>query len=86
MSALLREDDVDKLIDEIEKRPPLYLKSLKEYADINLKKKLWDEVYSAVIENWNSLSPQEKNTQGKLNVIIYKHLNPTSAYYIKSCM
>ena len=31
-------DDTEKLIDEIEKRPLLYLRSLKEYADSNLKK------------------------------------------------
>lgn len=63
--VLLNEDSIDKLIDEIEKRPPLYLKSLKEYADANLKKKLWEEVCVTMVDNWHDLSPEEKKTHGK---------------------
>ena len=36
-------EDVEKLIWEVERRPPLY-KIMQEYIDINLKEKLWYEV------------------------------------------
>jgi hypothetical protein len=54
----------DKLIEEVEKRPALYLKSTKEYSDTKHKKKLWEEVCTALIENWNDLAPEEKKTEG----------------------
>jgi hypothetical protein len=57
------------LIEEVEKRPALYLKSLKEYSDINHKKKLWEEVCTDLIENWNGLAPEER--EKKLKTIIY---------------
>jgi len=37
-------DDIEKLIWEVERRPPWYNKKLKEYSDKNLKDKLWYEV------------------------------------------
>jgi hypothetical protein len=52
----------------MEKRPALYLKSMKEYSDTNHKKKLWEEVCTALIGNWNGLAPEEKK---KLKAIIY---------------
>jgi hypothetical protein len=55
------EQSIERLIrEEVEKRPALYLKSLKEYSDINHKKKLWEEVCTALIGNWNGLAPEEK--------------------------
>jgi hypothetical protein len=33
-------EDVEKLILEVERKPPLYKKKLKEYSDRNLKDKL----------------------------------------------
>lgn len=62
---VLRDEEIDKLIDEVEKRPPLYLKSLKEYSDSNLKKKLWEEVFTIVAQNWTGLPPEEKQSLGK---------------------
>jgi hypothetical protein len=38
--SLLSDQGIEKLIDETEKRPALYNKTLKEYLDNNLKKKL----------------------------------------------
>jgi hypothetical protein len=38
------DQSIEKLIEEVEKRPALYLKSLKEYSDTNHKQKLWEEV------------------------------------------
>jgi hypothetical protein len=58
---------IEKLTEEVEKRPALYLKSLKEYPDTN-HKKLWEEVCTAMIENWNGLAPEEEK---KIKVIIY---------------
>ncbi|KAJ8939003.1 hypothetical protein NQ314_011253, partial [Rhamnusium bicolor] len=58
--SLLIDDSVETLIEEIEKRPALYLKSLKEYSDVNLKKKLWEEVCVVVVSHWNELGPEEK--------------------------
>jgi len=64
---MLVETSIENLIEEIEKRPALYKKQLKEYSDINLKKKLWEEVCEVVIPDWNELSAQEKTKQGKSN-------------------
>jgi hypothetical protein len=60
------DQSTEKLIEEVEKRPALYLKSLKEYSDTNHKKKnLWEERgCTALIENWNGLAPEEKKTEG----------------------
>ncbi|CAI6356973.1 unnamed protein product [Macrosiphum euphorbiae] len=49
MVSMLVETSIENLIEEIEKRPALYKKQLKEYSDINLKKKLWEEVCEVVI-------------------------------------
>ncbi|KAJ8935144.1 hypothetical protein NQ314_012962 [Rhamnusium bicolor] len=59
-------DSVETLIEEIEKRPALYLKSLKEYSDVNLKKKLWEEVCVVVVSHWNELGPEEKLKKRKV--------------------
>lgn len=64
-SSLLIETYVENLIQEIEKRPALYKKNLKEYSDVNKKKKLWEEVCEAVVPNWNELSAEDKTKQGK---------------------
>jgi len=37
-------ENVEKLILEVEWRPPLYKKQSKEYSDKHLKDKLWSEV------------------------------------------
>ncbi|KAL4100820.1 hypothetical protein QTP88_020849 [Uroleucon formosanum] len=61
------ETSIENLIEVIEKRPALYKKQLKEYSDINLKKKLWEKVCEVVIPDWNELGAQEKTKQGKSN-------------------
>lgn len=57
--------DNEFLIKEIEKRPALYNKQLKEYSDRNLKEKLWAEVSALVIPKWNELAAKDKKTEGK---------------------
>jgi hypothetical protein len=59
-SCNMWDQSTEKLIEAVEKRPALYLKSVKDYSDTNHKKKLWVEVCTALIENWNGLSPEEK--------------------------
>jgi hypothetical protein len=63
------DQSTEKLIEEVEKRPALYLKSFKEYSDTNHKKQLWERECTALIENWNVLPPEEKKSEG--NCLIY---------------
>jgi hypothetical protein len=62
---LLNDEQTDKLIDEIETRPALYNKNLKESSDINLKWRLWLEVCEAVFKDWNNKMGQQKSEAGK---------------------
>ncbi|KAL4703631.1 hypothetical protein ACJJTC_007658 [Scirpophaga incertulas] len=63
--SLISESSIVTLIEQVEKRPALYKKNLKEYSDVNVKKKLWEEVCEAVVPDWNELSAQEKTNQGR---------------------
>jgi hypothetical protein len=62
------DQSTEKLMEEMEKGPALYLKSMKEYSDTNHKTKFWEEVCTALIENWNGLDPEERK---KMKAIIY---------------
>lgn len=59
-------EDKEKLIEEVEKRPAIYDKNLKDYGNINIKKKLWDEVCAAVLPNWNEMDRANRTKTGKL--------------------
>lgn len=52
--------DTDRIIVEVEKRPALYDKALKDYSDRNIKEKLWTEVCANVVPKWHELSSAEK--------------------------
>ena len=65
MSVIKELFDCETLIAEVEKRPPLYDFQLKEYSDKNIKEKLWSEVCEAVVSDWNTLSPEDRNEKGK---------------------
>lgn len=52
--------DTETIISEVEKRPALYNKHLKEYSDRNVKEKLWGEVCRRIIHN--VLSPADSIT------------------------
>jgi len=54
-------EDIEKLIWEVERRPPWYNKKFKEYSDRNLKDKLWYEVCESVVTNWSELPAEEKS-------------------------
>ncbi|CAG9771618.1 unnamed protein product [Ceutorhynchus assimilis] len=52
--------DSEQLITEVEKRPSLYDKNIKEYNDKNVREKLWREVCEAIIMNWKEVNPECK--------------------------
>jgi len=53
--------DTEKLIIEIEKRPPLYDKNLPEFSIKAVRDRSWDEVYETMFENWDNLGQEDKN-------------------------
>jgi hypothetical protein len=59
-------EDIEKLILEVERRPPLYNKKLKEHSDRNLKDKLWYEVCKSVVTKWSELPAEQKSEKGVL--------------------
>jgi hypothetical protein len=59
-------EDKENLILEVERKPPLYNKKLKEYSDRNLKDKLCYEIYESVVTNWSELPVEQKSEKGKL--------------------
>ncbi|XP_021186175.3 uncharacterized protein LOC110373272 [Helicoverpa armigera] len=63
--SILDDSFTAKLIDEIEKRPPLYNNNLRAYADVYLKKILWEEICEEVIPQWNQLSSETKTKTGR---------------------
>lgn len=68
-----RDEDINNeiLIQEIEMRPALYNKSLKEYSDINIKGRLWEEVCVKVfINSWGNLSPEQKTEAGMYSLLL----------------
>lgn len=62
------EFDTELFITEIEKRPQLYNKTLKEYSDRNLKEKLWSELCVMFIPDFSTLEDKEKKEKGNNNV------------------
>ena len=57
---------IEKLICEVERRPSLCNKKLKEYSDRNLKDKLWCEVCKSVVTKWSELLAEQKSEKGML--------------------
>lgn len=57
--------DSERLIVEVEKRPTLYDKGIKEYNDKAVREKLWKEVCESIIPNWNELNTHSKDRTGK---------------------
>ncbi|XP_072943059.1 uncharacterized protein [Epargyreus clarus] len=67
MKALVLDDDqVELLIEEVERRPILYDKHIKGYSDNAIKKKEWDEICVALLgdETWASMDTDEKKEAG----------------------
>ncbi|KAJ8940994.1 hypothetical protein NQ314_010522 [Rhamnusium bicolor] len=62
--ALIIENLIEQFIEEIKKRPALYKQSLKEVSDVDVKKKLWEEVCGAVVSKWSQLNSEDKRNQG----------------------
>ncbi|KAK7867109.1 hypothetical protein R5R35_005833 [Gryllus longicercus] len=75
--ALVRDEDIDSelVINEVEKRPALFNKTLKDYSDANLKSKLWEEVCLNVLSTiWGQLSTEKKKQAGTLVQRRWKNL------------
>lgn len=72
MSSALQEEDIDNelLIEEVEKRPALYAKNLKQYSDIILKRRLWDEIVLHLFPT-RSLSQEQKENAGNCISVYY---------------
>ncbi|CAG4946573.1 unnamed protein product [Parnassius apollo] len=66
---VIRDDDIDNdvLIEEVEKRPALYDKKLKEYSDINFKIKAWEEI-SRIIFSILGVTCRNKKKQKLVNL------------------
>jgi len=56
--------DVEKLICEVEKRPPLYNITLKDYSNRELKAKCWTEICAEMYPDWNLMANEVKNEKG----------------------
>jgi hypothetical protein len=63
-------ENVEKLILEVERRPPLNKKQSKEYSDKHLKDKLWSEVCEAVVMNWSELPAEQKSEKVMLTFFV----------------
>ena len=64
-------EDIEKLIWEVERRPHLYNKKLKEYSDRNLKDKLWYELYESVVMNCSELPAEQKSEKIYINFLVH---------------
>lgn len=56
--------DIEVFIEAVKLRPALYDTKIKEYADKNLKKKLWCELCREFVEKWDELGDKEKTEKG----------------------
>jgi hypothetical protein len=59
------DENIETLIKAVEKWPAINNKTLKEYANINIKKQLWEEVCTAVIPNLSGLDGENRTRPGK---------------------
>jgi hypothetical protein len=56
--------DVEKFICEIEKIPPLYNTTLKDYSNRQLKARCWTEICEEMYPEWDEMADQVKNEKG----------------------
>ncbi|XP_030023470.1 uncharacterized protein LOC115442554 [Manduca sexta] len=49
-------EDIDRFIELVEARPALYNKNVKEYADLSVKKKLWEEICKEIYSFWEDMN------------------------------
>lgn len=57
--------DTEVFINEIQTRPPLWNTKSKDYSNRDIKGKLWIEVGSTIVQNWDELNNADKNKEGK---------------------
>jgi hypothetical protein len=71
----------EKPILEVERRPHVYKKQLKEYCDKHLKDKLLSEVCESVVMNWSEL-PTEQKSEKVMLIFFFILLGITLMMYI----
>nr|CAI5844907.1 unnamed protein product [Callosobruchus analis] len=58
--SMMDDEQIEKLIDAIQKRPALYNKNLSDYRNAHIKKNLWEQICLEVIPDWSELEAKEK--------------------------
>lgn len=67
MTVVREEIDNDVLIHEVEIRPALYDRRLKEYNDFSLKKCLWEEIAAKLFPvTWPRMTIDQRDKTSKL--------------------
>lgn len=59
------EFNIERLISEVEKRPPLYDITSKEHSDRRIKQRLWGEVCQNLFRRWNEFNEIQQREKGK---------------------
>ncbi|XP_068115877.1 uncharacterized protein [Hyperolius riggenbachi] len=53
--------DIEELVAQIQAHPCLYDKGHKDYKDIHMARRLWEEIASSFFSNWNEMTPKQQN-------------------------
>lgn len=72
--------DTERFIIEVQERPALYEVKSKEYANREIKAKLWMEIGQEVVAHWADLGPEEKNKAGKFTYYFISYFNVSSCF------
>jgi hypothetical protein len=73
-------EDVEMLILEVERRPPLYKRNMKDCGDRSLKEELWNEVFESVATNMSELPAEQKSAKGMLILLFPAMLEYMARY------
>jgi len=57
-------DWVERFIQAVQSRPPIYNTKLPEHSDRNLILRLWSEIFETMIPTWQAMTSSEKLLKG----------------------
>lgn len=57
-------DWVERFIQAVQSRPPIYNTKLPEHSDRNLILRLWSEIFETMIPTWQAMTSSEKSLKG----------------------